>query len=64
MGMQELIIGETRLLLLPEKAVYIEAMRSLLVSDVHLGKSETFQRYGVPVSSQVNQVTLERLQRL
>lgn len=64
MGMQELIIGETRLLLLPEKAVYIEAMRSLLVSDVHLGKSETFQQYGVPVSSQVNQVTLSRLQHL
>lgn len=64
MGTQELTVGETRLQLLPEKAVYVEAMRSLLVSDVHLGKSETFQRYGVPVSSQVNQATLDRLQRL
>lgn len=61
--MQELVVGSTRLLLLPEKAVYVESMRSLLVADVHLGKSETFQRYGLPVSSQVNQATLERLEQ-
>lgn len=61
--MQELVVGSTRLLLLPEKAVYVDQMRSLLVADVHLGKSETFQRYGLPVSSQVNEATLARLER-
>lgn len=61
--MQELWVGETRLWLLPEKAVYVAAMRSLLVADVHLGKPETFQRDGLPVSSQVNQATLVRLER-
>lgn len=56
--------GGLRLELLAEKAVYWEAQRSLLVADVHLGKSETFQHFGVPISSQVNQVTLERLRGL
>ena len=49
------------LTLLPEKALYIASARSLLVSDVHLGKSETFQRFGIPVPSQVNRETLSRL---
>ncbi|ASC70973.1 serine/threonine phosphatase [Halomicronema hongdechloris C2206] len=62
--MQELVLGSVRLQLLPQRAVYIEAMRSLLVADVHLGKPETFQAHGVPVSSQINDATLARLQRL
>lgn len=55
------ILGNT-LQLLPEKAIYIEQLKTLLVSDVHLGKSETFQSLGVPISNAVNQVTLNRLQ--
>lgn len=62
--MQEIWIGQQRLLLLPQKAVYFEQTRSLLVSDVHLGKSETFQHYGLPVASQVNQTTLARLEQI
>lgn len=50
--------------LLPEKAIYVDSLKALLVSDVHLGKSETFQRLGVPVSSSVNRATLERLSTL
>ncbi|HEY9620060.1 MAG TPA: ligase-associated DNA damage response endonuclease PdeM [Crinalium sp.] len=50
--------------LLPERAIYIEEIKYLLVSDVHLGKSETFQTFGVPISSQVNRETLDRLQSL
>lgn len=50
--------------LLPERAIYIEKFNCLLVSDVHLGKSETFQTFGVPISSQVNRQTLDRLQTL
>ncbi|MBD2256392.1 ligase-associated DNA damage response endonuclease PdeM [Pseudanabaena sp. FACHB-2040] len=61
--MQEIVVDQLRLQLLPEKAVYVEEMRSLLVSDLHLGKSETFQSYGLPVSNQVNQATLQRLEQ-
>jgi DNA ligase-associated metallophosphoesterase len=63
-AVQELVVGQTRLRLLPEKAVYVEALGALLVSDVHLGKAETFQHYGFPVPSLVNQTTLGRLQTL
>lgn len=50
--------------LLPEKAVYIEHLNSLLVSDIHLGKSETFQHFGVPIPTTVNAQTLDRLAAL
>jgi uncharacterized protein len=62
--MQELSILGNRLNLLPEKAIYLENLQTLLVSDVHLGKSETFQRLGVPISNQVNRATLDRLENL
>jgi DNA ligase-associated metallophosphoesterase len=50
--------------LLPEKAIYVEQQKMLLVSDIHLGKSETFQSLGVPIPNLVNQTTLDRLQKL
>jgi metallophosphoesterase superfamily enzyme len=62
--MEELTVNHMRLQLLPQKAIYVEALEALLVSDVHLGKSETFQQFGVPIPSQVNRATLQRLQAL
>ncbi len=62
--MQTIQILGTELQLLPQKAIYVPSLKSLLVSDVHLGKSETFQALGVPISNQVNQATLDRLQVL
>lgn len=50
--------------LLPEKAVYVEPYGLLLVSDLHLGKSETFQSAGIPIASSVNHDTLDRLTHL
>jgi len=63
-GPERLTVGQTQLLLLPDRAVYIEPLGALLVSDVHLGKAETFQHYGLPVSSVVNHATLRRLEEL
>jgi DNA ligase-associated metallophosphoesterase len=63
-GMEELTVNQTRLQLLPQKAIYLESLQALLVADIHLGKSETFQQFGLPVPSQVNQATLQRLQSL
>ena len=62
--MTQISILGTELQLLPEKAIYLESLESLLVSDVHLGKSETFQAAGIPISNQVNQDSLNRLQAL
>ena len=61
--METIVIHNQTLTLLPEKAVYLPAQAALLVSDVHLGKSETFQHFGIPIPSQVNQATLQRLQQ-
>jgi DNA ligase-associated metallophosphoesterase len=63
-SMTELTVNQLKLQLLPQKAVYVESMGALLISDVHLGKSETFQHHGIPISSQVNQATLQRLEHL
>jgi uncharacterized protein len=57
-------ILEVDLNFLAEKAIYLSSLNSLLVSDVHLGKSETFQALGVPISNAVNQATLKRLRHL
>jgi DNA ligase-associated metallophosphoesterase len=59
-----LTINESQVWLLPDKALFIEESQSLLVSDVHLGKPETFQAFGIPVSSAVNRDTLSCLQAL
>lgn len=61
--METIVLEGQTLTLLPEKAVYLPDHQALLVSDVHLGKSETFQHFGIPIPSQVNQATLDRLQQ-
>jgi uncharacterized protein len=59
-----LAVGQTQLHLLSDRALYLPAQGALLVSDLHLGKAETFQHFGLPVPSQVNQGTLARLEAL
>ncbi|MBD2060080.1 ligase-associated DNA damage response endonuclease PdeM [Oculatella sp. FACHB-28] len=62
--MKEIDVLGVRLQLLAEKAVYLESDQILLVADIHLGKSETFQSLGIPIPNRVNQTTLDRLQQL
>jgi DNA ligase-associated metallophosphoesterase len=55
------IAGE-RLTLLPEKAIYWEAKRSLLLADLHLGKSGHFRKNGIAVpQSQADLLSLSKL---
>ena len=53
--------GGERLALLPQRAVYVPAHRSLLVADAHLGKAVSFRRLGVPVPEATTGGTLARL---
>ncbi|MEM8502648.1 MAG: ligase-associated DNA damage response endonuclease PdeM [Cyanobacteria bacterium P01_D01_bin.1] len=53
-----------RLRLLDDKALYLPDAQALLVSDVHLGKAETFQSLGIPIASRMNEENLERLRSL
>ncbi|MDX2130303.1 MAG: ligase-associated DNA damage response endonuclease PdeM [Chloroherpetonaceae bacterium] len=49
------------LLLLPSKTLFLPDKQILLAADVHLGKAETFQAYGVPVPSGHSARDLSRL---
>lgn len=60
----EICLFDQRLQLLDDKALYLPAVGALLVSDVHLGKAETFQSFGIPIASQVNEENLDRLRQL
>lgn len=62
--MHSITVLGNQLQLLPEKAIYVPHLKTLLLSDVHLGKSETFQALGVPVPNAVNKSTLDRLQKV
>ncbi|EDX87835.1 hypothetical protein S7335_5546 [Synechococcus sp. PCC 7335] len=60
----EIYINGLRLRLLDDRALYLPDMQALLVSDVHLGKAETFQSLGIPITSQMNEENLDRLRSL
>ncbi len=60
----EILLCDHRLRLLDDRALYLPDEDALLVSDVHLGKAETFQSLGIPISSQLNAENLDRLRSL
>lgn len=49
--------------LLPERALFLRAARALVVADLHIGKSESYRRFGVPSADGIDEETLERLGR-
>ncbi|MGB3767417.1 MAG: ligase-associated DNA damage response endonuclease PdeM [Phormidesmis sp.] len=60
----EIRLFGNRLRLLDDRALYLPDEDALLVSDVHLGKAETFQALGIPISNQMNEENLDRLRSL
>jgi DNA ligase-associated metallophosphoesterase len=50
--------------LLPEKALWIQSFKALIVADLHLGKAEFFQENGIPIPTSVHGDDLKRLQFL
>ena len=60
----EIVLFGQRLQLLEDKALYLPEAEALLVSDVHLGKAETFQSFGIPIASAINDENLSRLRAL
>lgn len=58
-----LAAGQT-LTLLPEKAIFIAASRTLLVADAHIGKAVSFRALGVPVPRGTTRETLAGLTAL
>jgi DNA ligase-associated metallophosphoesterase len=56
--------GPERLHLLPDRAVWWEARRTLIVADVHLGKGAAFRKAGVPVPAGGSDKDLRRIDAL
>lgn len=57
-------IQDEELTLLPERAVFWEKKRILIVSDVHLGKAGHFRKHGIPISRNVHVDDLRILSHL
>jgi DNA ligase-associated metallophosphoesterase len=56
--------SEADVVLLPGRAALLPSSRTLLVSDMHLGKAATFRQAGIPVPEGSAQRDLARLERL
>lgn len=48
-------------LLLPEKAIWLPAQRSLVVADIHWGKIDHFRKAGIPIPTKGNYKNMETL---
>ncbi|MBV9891401.1 MAG: ligase-associated DNA damage response endonuclease PdeM, partial [Rhizobacter sp.] len=62
--MRTIAVGGQPLTLLPEKAAFLPASRTLLVADAHIGKAVTFRALGVPVPRGTTSETLAALSTL
>ncbi|HTJ05201.1 MAG TPA: ligase-associated DNA damage response endonuclease PdeM, partial [Caldimonas sp.] len=62
--MTTIVAGGQPLTLLPEKAAFVPASRTLLVADAHIGKAVTFRALGVPVPRGTTSETLAALSAL
>lgn len=49
--------------LLPERAAFLPTARALVVADLHVGKAESYRRFGVPSVDGIDEEALERLAR-
>jgi len=58
---RSLLLHGQSLSLLPERAAWHAASRTLFIADLHLGKSASFRAQGLPVPSGTTQDNLDRL---
>lgn len=56
--------GSVTLQLLPDRAVYFPACRTLIIADVHAGKGTAFRDAGLPIPVGSTQKDLKRIDRL
>jgi DNA ligase-associated metallophosphoesterase len=57
------VVEGVELELMPERALFLPAARALVVADIHIGKSESYRRFGVPSSDGIDEESLDRLGR-
>jgi DNA ligase-associated metallophosphoesterase len=61
---QEITWASQKLILTNKKAIYWKAQETLILSDIHLGKSAHFRRNGIPIPTQIHEKDLEVLEKL
>lgn len=59
----DLVVAGEPVRLLPERALWWPAARTLVVADLHWGKTDTFHAFGIPVPGEVLADDLARLAR-
>ena len=57
------VVAGEEFVLLPERAVWWPAARTLLVADFHLGKAASFRRAGIPLPAGTTTENVDRLER-
>ncbi len=50
-GVKSLLVNGRKVILLPEKALFLEEERALILADPHLGKTAHFRKSGIPIPS-------------
>src|SRR5438128_1413312 len=58
------VIKGLELTLLPDKAVYIKTLKTLIVTDIHIGKTGHFRKAGMAIPAQLAFSDTERLSAL
>lgn len=53
-----------RLWLLPQKALYWQKKKILMLADLHIGKSGHFRKHGIPVPGKVNASNIDLMNKL
>lgn len=57
-------IRNCRFWLLPEKAIYWQKKKMLMIADLHIGKSGHFRKHGIPVPGDINSSNIDKMNRL
>ncbi len=60
----EKIVRNEKIIFCNQRALFWEKEKMLILSDVHVGKSAHFRKYGIPISAQVQHDDLQRLKNL
>ena len=63
-AVKEIVCYEEVFILTNQRVIYWEKEKSLILSDLHIGKSATFRKSGIPISAGVLEKDLERLENL
>lgn len=63
-GTHSLTLHDQQLTLLPQRAIYWHNTRTLLVADLHFGKTATFRSAGIPIPPGTTRTDLQRLDQL